>query len=480
MKNLKYSITLAKITDTIIFDENNKKITATFKKLITKELDDYESIEFIDKIDYREKIHAIDDEKRILASALLFSKLEIYRTHWAIKKANLFSIAKEISILQNFLEFQDSFPPKPQKLIPEGNIQTNFGFSSISQISYQHKEIIFVKNVSQYIKEVLSITNVKYKKDINEFFFRGHSKDTYKLKPSLFRPYGNNGKVYESSEHLLYRELITAEPNFFNQEPSAIDTLARMQHYSMPTRLLDISSNPLTALYFACKDPDHHFTFVDYDPAQKISSDDEIIIKDNKYQKKIFSNGEVILFFIKKDSISFYDSDKVTCIANLVKLNDNQKNHISRLITKNTPSFHFIKKHLLFISNHVNKKININYRLPCGDVICSQYLHFIRSEKPYFEPNILVQDLKKIICIKAKKLDKRIQAQSGSFLLFGYADELPPTGNENIEIIRFKIKHEDKETILRELDLLGINEATIYPDIENSAKYIKEKLKRES
>ena len=60
--------------------------------------------------------------------------------------------------------------------------------------------------------------------------------------------------------------------------------LVRMQHYDLPTRLLDITTNPLIALYFACADG------VDYD-------------------------GEVIIFQLPLARVRYFDSDTVSCLS---------------------------------------------------------------------------------------------------------------------------------------------------------------------
>ncbi|WP_371929795.1 FRG domain-containing protein [Brevundimonas sp. C43] len=55
------------------------------------------------------------------------------------------------------------------------------------------------------------------------------------------------------NEHLLLRDLVAMHPAQFEADSSALEMLVRMQHYALPTRLLDASWNPLVALYFACQ-----------------------------------------------------------------------------------------------------------------------------------------------------------------------------------------------------------------------------------
>lgn len=79
----------------------------------------------------------------------------------------------------------------------------------------------------------------------SQFFFRGHADKVWDLNPFLFR------KRYD--ECFLYHEMQRLEPDAFKNN-SVFDNLALMQHYGCPTRLLDVSFNPLVSLYFACND----------------------------------------------------------------------------------------------------------------------------------------------------------------------------------------------------------------------------------
>ncbi|END6669619.1 hypothetical protein ABMO42_004871, partial [Escherichia coli] len=103
---------------------------------------------------------------------------------------------------------------------------------------------------------------------------------------------------------------------------------------------------------------------------------------------------------------------------------------------------------------------------------------FIKEDKSYFLNKIIPNDLKEILCVKGKKSNGRILSQSGSFLLFGTEMMMSDFGTPEISIERIIICKNEKERILEDLDKMNINESTVYPYIENSAKYIKRKYEK--
>lgn len=244
--------------------------------------------------------------------------------------------------------------------------------------------------------------------------YRGHSdRRAFKLIPFVLRE-----KKFEDAEETILRELVASHPSEFAADFSTLEQLARVQHYSLPTRLLDITWNPLVALYFAAKRPEN-------------------------------VTGEVIVFRIKKHHVKFFDSDTVSCIANLAHLK-------------------------------VTEKAAIDFTLT-GDAFNAQppidrLLQFIRVEKPHFRSGIDPAHLRTVVCVKPKRNNPRLLAQSGAFLIFGLTDSLDTSPVPEVAIERIQINGKKKPDIVRELDRMGINDSTMFPEIEKAALYIRQAL----
>jgi len=86
-------------------------------------------------------------------------------------------------------------------------------------------------------------------------WFRGHSIAVNKLCPKVFREPLFHSEVY------LYNTFKLMAPAYYSDCPSDLDYfrwLCLMQHYKMATRLLDWTTNPLYALYFAVRNREEH------------------------------------------------------------------------------------------------------------------------------------------------------------------------------------------------------------------------------
>lgn len=244
--------------------------------------------------------------------------------------------------------------------------------------------------------------------------FRGHADANWKVIPSIFR---DDMDVFRHESSII-RELIALYPNEFDADRTMFDRLVRMQHFGLRTRLMDVSRDPLVGLYFA----------VEEGPLDDV-------------------DGGVIVLSVPHDRKKFYDSDAVSCIANLSSLSDTEKNTI-----ENTKANTIVELH----------KIHAVDRL----------YQFIRAEKPEFMPRIKREDLFKPYYVTPKMANKRIIAQKGSFVIFGLRRTKSPEFKRGIRGTMLRIPAGAKPDIRVSLRKLGYDDSTLFPDIERSARQI--------
>ena len=269
------------------------------------------------------------------------------------------------------------------------------------------------------------IAEEKKKAGENSLYFRGHKKHYDTVTPSIAR----DGLL--ESEDQLFKEFILRNPDEFQGQRSTFQILAKMQHYGLPTRLLDISSNPLISLFFA------------------VEEDEETDSVD----------GEFVIFSIPSKYIKYYDSDTVSVVSNIAKRPFRKLNvsKISRKSTTEENKQQWIKR--------FNDIPHIKY-----------LLHEIKDEKPYFAHVIEKEHLESIWCVKPLLNNRRIIKQDGAFLLFGLDGS-----KENLASYRpvafmpklFKVTN--KAQLREQLELLGVSKDKIYPELDTTAQYLKHK-----
>ena len=102
----------------------------------------------------------------------------------------------------------------------------------------------FVEAVSEFCKEwgVYESTTFPW--------FRGQSDYQWSLMPSLYRC-----SIDPILEREITRDFKLLSPNYLNKEPACdLEWLFIMQHYGLPTRLMDWTEGSLNALFFAVSD----------------------------------------------------------------------------------------------------------------------------------------------------------------------------------------------------------------------------------
>lgn len=110
-----------------------------------------------------------------------------------------------------------------------------------------------ISSLAEYMTWVEGTTQKAKEQGNDTLLYRGHADATYKFVPSVYRK-NPAGESFRAVEHHLFEDMLRRDHVTFANDNTMFEKLVRMQHYGLPTRLLDLTHSPLIALYFACED----------------------------------------------------------------------------------------------------------------------------------------------------------------------------------------------------------------------------------
>ena len=304
----------------------------------------------------------------------------------------------------------------------------------MNSTDYSMDNDIIVESLSSYISIISEFReHIKNEEGLDSnnqhFYFRGQANSNWDVVPSVYR-----GNLLASEPDLIYSAYLR-KPEEFRGLSNHFERLTKLQHSGLPTRLLDVTTNPLVALYFACQP--YNEEVEDEDGSKKIETMDGAVFYKRSYGRN-FQDIEI-------ETIALLSSIKMHGDLTLDKCLD--------LLTES----------------------GVYSQIAAKECRKNEYKSLIKSlQNNYFVISTLNNE--------------RLIRQSGAFLLPGHYNIFIEANcieksiiqrgmgslNAEFETTRFIIPSEKKEEILDELDIYSINEGTLFPELEHQMSYIKQ------
>ena len=355
-----------------------------------------------------------------------------------------------------------------------------------------------IQTVSGYIEEIEKLINDKKQ----NYYFRGQDDAFSNTLPSVFR----SRKLLDNEDN-MFNDFLMTDPQLFEKCRTNFERMALMEHHHLPTRLLDVSSNPLIALFFAVKGGQ--------------GNGEVYIYKDqpnrNKLAKMLDERGwhELIAEYDFKSGLTNHNYFKKNAFSNEMQL---ESSLARQSMADKSAFFQTIKNFYQLDDNYISQQHRLwsNDYLNYFDDNTSNYfaefkhdlhtLPFLRlfeeakRDIPSFENKLNPLELIVPKIVTVKRMSRRMENQQGLFLFVPFiGDEYDQSVNINyseverqaqsaIDILslynsekpnekeKYIIPAQYKRPILDELSKLGIDYSFIYPeDHAKKAEMIKEK-----
>lgn len=265
------------------------------------------------------------------------------------------------------------------------------------------------------------------------FYFRGHADAGWVLCPYAMRHERTRG-----SEGAMLNELVLRRPEDFSPNGSAFSWWVLAQHHGLPTRFLDLSRNPLVALFHACEAPEQRER-----------------------------DGLLHVFAVTPNLIERFDGDRASIIANFARLDRSKQ--VALLGARDENS----------LGSHVG-----SYR-PAMQELCE----LIGRENPRFGDYVDIRELLGVFVIEPQHSLERLRAQSGAFLASAFHERFEPTEvltragsgpglgiGQGVPIYshyEMLVPADAKRSLLVDLEMLDITREKLFPGLDSAAQFVR-------
>ncbi len=287
-----------------------------------------------------------------------------------------------------------------------------------------------ITSVKTFVEHIMKLREESLSKGLSSYqwFFRGQENSEWSIYPNVFR---NDGLA---KEYHIIQSALRQNPFEF-QNKGDFEILTKLQHYGLGTRLIDVTLNPLVALYFATE-PSVEYKENKNGQYSQEEKDGSVFV-----QYALWHSTDELCIRIAS-AIPFLEFDASITANSLLKrlksihiISDDEE---SMLIKDNCKLLvEYLQDSFFVVSPHSNERLIRQ----SGAFVIPTFVNFIDKHNVY--QSLIAKSYKAI--------------------------------NEKFSQETIVIPAKNKRAIRDELDFFNINEATLFPELEHQMTYIKQR-----